>query len=559
MLAPVSNFGAFSTAIEPGDPKLLAWTFAWTSHAILTGAPLFDANIFYPARSALTFAEHHIGVGIWGLPLYALTGNAVLVFSVLRIAALALNGVSMHFFAWRWLRSHAAALIAGLVFSVSSSRLIYTGHLPLVWNCWLPLILISLERWASRREWRWLLASSVLVALQALATWYLAVMAALAVVVFGLWYPLWLRLSSRGGDATVGASLPETHRRRRLLLTLSQGAAGGLLILVIVWPFAQPYFALSGREETPARIVLRYAADWGSYVQPPEGALAGPFMKRVLGLSTRRVGAERAQFLGLVTIALAAIAALRCVWLVARRRGRSGHAAHVLWGGYLLILGLVAIAFSLGPSNGGRLLMPFDLISKTPALGMFRVPSRFAVLVTLAFAGLAAWGFAELQRLGRRTGVLIGMALVPVMLLEWAITPPVSSKPAPDVTPPIYYLIPTLDVHALVSLPCYRLSTTPWLDADYMLYSTVHWRPIVNGYGRAQPPGDHWVVGAVEAFPGPGSAARMRSLGIDYVVLHADRYPDRAAAILAEAHTSGDFAQVARIGNDYLFRLLPKP
>jgi len=63
----------------------------------------------------------------------------------------------------------------------------------------------------------------------------------------------------------------------------------------------------------------------------------------------------------------------------------------------------------------------------------------------------------------------------------------------------------------------------------------------------------------VEAFPGPNSATRMRVLGIDYVVLHAARYPDRAAEILAEARTSRDFQEVARIGDDYLFRLLPEP
>ena len=557
MLAPLSNYAAFSTAIASGDPKLLAWTFAWTSHAILTGTPLFDANIFYPARPALAFAEHHIGVGIWGLPLFALTGNPILVYSVLKIAALALNGVSMHLFVWRWLRSHRAALVAGLVFSVSAPRLIYSGHPPLVWNCWLPLMLIAADRWAARREWRWVLATAVLFVAQALATWYLAVMAALALAVFAAWRPLAARLWPDFADGP-RVQLP-TPRRRRAFLTMAQLAAGGLLVALIVWPLARPYLALSGHEEAPARTVLRYAADLGSYLQPPEGALAGPLMQRVLGLPARRVGAERAQFLGLVTLALAAIGALRCLSLIVRRRQANRDAGHMRWGGYLLLLGVVAFGLSLGPSDGGRWFMPFDLISRTPVLGMFRVPSRFAVLVILAVAGLAALGFTELSGRGRRVTVLAAAVLVPAMLLEWAVIPPAESRPASGVTPPIYSLIPALNVRALVSLPCYRRSEAPWLDADYMLYSTVHWRPIVNGYGRAQPPGLHWVVGAVEAFPGPNSATRMRVLGIDYVVLHAARYPDRAAEILAEARTSRDFQEVARIGDDYLFRLLPEP
>jgi hypothetical protein len=557
MLAPFSNYAAFSTAIGSGDPKLLAWTFAWTSHAILTGRSLFDANIFYPAHTALAFTEHHIGVGIFGLPLYALTGNAVLVFSVLKIAALALNGISMHFFAWRWLRSHGPALVAGLIFSVSSPRLLYIGHLPVVWNCWLPLMLIAAERWTATRAWKWLLAATLLFVLQALATWYLAVMAALALAVVAAWRQLaarvWLNRANGQQERT------RSSHGRRALTTMAQLAAGGLLAAVIIWPLARPYLALSGYEETAPQVARRYAADIWSYVQPPEEALAGPVVTRVTGLQPRRLVGERVQYLGLLTVLLALVGSVRVIRLAVGRRSLSRDGQDLWWGGYFLVLAVVAASLALGPSISASSLMPFDVITRTPVLGMFRVPSRFVVLVILAVSGLAALGVSEVRRIGRRAGAVACVVLVPLLLCEWAIVPPPTQRPRADITPPIYQLVRSLDVHALVSLPCYRLSATPWLDADYMLYSTVHWRPIVNGYGRAQPPGQHWVVGAVDAFPGPGSALRMRGLGIDYVVLHAGRYPDRAAAILAEARTSDDFEQVARIGDDYLFRLLPKP
>jgi hypothetical protein len=556
MLAPVSNYADFSTAIASGDPKLLAWTFSWTSHAILTGAPLFNANIFYPAQPAMAFAEHHIGVGIWGLPLFALTGNPILVYSVLKILALVLNAVSMHVFVWRWLRSHGPALVAGLVFGVSAPRLLYGGHVPLVWNCWLPLILIALDRWAARREWKWILTASVLISLQALATWYLAVMAALVVLLIGLWRPLWGRLWPVGLRRDAGSRGPEPARATRLWLALAQMAAGGLLVALILWPFARPYFALAGHEEVAPEIARRYAADAGSYFQPPAAALTGALVTRLTGLPERSTVGERAQFLGFLTAALALAGVARVAWLVAGRgAGRAG-SRDVLWGGYFLLLGAIAAALSVGPSAAGSIPMPFDVISQAPVLGMFRVPSRFAVLVVFAVSGLAALGFAQLRNLGR-AGTLAGFAIVPVLLLEWAIVPPAGSRPRPDITPAIYRLIPALDARALVSLPCYRRTgaTSP-LDADYSLYSTVHWRPIVNGYGRAEPPGLHWVIGVVNAFPGPNSAVRMRGLGIDFVVLHAARYPDRAVAILAEARSSPDFQLVAQIDDDYLFRLV---
>ncbi len=553
MLAPLTNYSAFSSAIASGDSKLLAWTFAWTSHAILSGLPLFDANIFYPARPALAFAEHHIGVGIWGLPLFALTGNAILVYNVLMVAAPVLNALAMHAFVWRWLRSHWPAAVAGLVFSVSSARLLESFRVQLAWSCWLPLILIALERWTATRRWKWILASAVLVSLQSLATWYLAVMVALAVALFVVWRVAW---AMRWWRATPADDGPAPAPTRSLWTMGLQAGIGALLVAAIIWPFARPYVALVGHAEVTPEIAQRYSADAGSYLQPSDKALAGALIERQTGLPARRSSHERSQYLGLLILAMAGIGAMRVAWLALRRR--PGNGQDLLWGGYFVLLGSLAVALSFGPSTEGAGMSPFDAISRTSVFGMFRVPSRFAALVTLSAAGLSALGFSLVRHIGRHTTALAGTVLVPLMLFEWAIDPAKVSKPVPDVTPPIYGLVATRNVHALVSLPAYRRAGGLWpLDADYMLYSTTHWRPIVNGYGRTEPPGLHWVVGAVNAFPGVNSAIRMRALGIDHVVLHAARYADGAAVILKEAAASPDFRLVARMGDDYLFEVLP--
>jgi len=551
MLAPLSNYSAFSSAISPGDPKLLAWTFAWTSHAILTGVPLFDANVFYPAKPALALAEHHVGVGIWGLPLFALTGNAILGYSVLRILALAFNAAAMYLFVRRWLPGRGPAVIAGLIFGVSAPRLLYSGHVPVVWNCWLPLLLITLQRWSDERRWRWIWASSALFVLQALTTWYMAVMAFVVVAVFVPWREASAIIWPAATGHPTAREGPRV--RHQWAMTVAQAVAGTACVILVVWPFARPYLALA--DTAGPQPAGRYAADIGSYVQPHEHALLGPLITRVTGFHTRLVGAERAHFLGLVTIALALGGVARFLWLARRRRGGEEPATDVLWGGYFLLVAIVAAGFSFGPAESGSPRL-FDLISNAPVLSMFRVPSRFAVLVVFATAGLAALGFAWLQRVGRSVSLIAGTLLVPAMLLEWAVVPPASSRPQPDLTPRIYQVVSTLNVHALVSLPCYRRSPTWPLDADYMLYSTTHWRPIVNGYGRAESREFHWVAGAVNAFPGPNSAIRMRLLGIDHVVVHSRRYADGAVAILREAFSSPDFQLVAQIDCDYLFRVL---
>ena len=59
------------------------------------------------------------------------------------------------------------------------------------------------------------------------------------------------------------------------------------------------------------------------------------------------------------------------------------------------------------------------------------------------------------------------------------------------------------------------------------------------------------------AFPGPNSAKTMRRLGVRYVVVHADRYPDRGAAVLQEAKASNDFQLISQDEGVYLFRVQP--
>ena len=49
------------------DITLNAWILAWGTHALSSGKPsgLFEANIFYPEPSALSFSEHMLGLLAW--------------------------------------------------------------------------------------------------------------------------------------------------------------------------------------------------------------------------------------------------------------------------------------------------------------------------------------------------------------------------------------------------------------------------------------------------------------------------------------------------------------
>ena len=191
MAAPFVDYSRLKTASYEGDSRLLIWTLAWDAHALLTWSPLFDANIFYPAKQALAWAEHHIGIAVFSLPIYAATRNPVLAYWVVWLIAFPLNALAMQALAYRVTRDRVAAFGAGLVYAFCFFRMHHAhGHLQLLWTWALPLVPLALERWAERPSfWRAAIVA-ILVVLQALAGWYLAVFVALlslAVAAFCLW------------------------------------------------------------------------------------------------------------------------------------------------------------------------------------------------------------------------------------------------------------------------------------------------------------------------------------------------------------------------------------
>jgi hypothetical protein len=514
---PYINYRHLLDASYEGDSRLLIWTLAWDSHAILERLPLFDANIFYPARPALAWTEHHLGIALFALPVYALTASPVLAYWTVWLLAFPLNALAMYALARRLTHSHVAAFMGGLVYAFCFFRMHHAhGHVQLLWTWPLPLIPLALERWLQAPTSGWALIVAGLVVIQALASWYLAVMAALLVLVTVLVLFRGQPMTKR--HAAVGIQV--------LLLT-----AG-----VLLW-LAWPYFSLRtpGVAEAAA-----HAADATAYLMPPENTWLGQWLLANTSLEPRWIWGEQTLYIGITTLALSGIGLKRALatgdWLALA----------------LLLTGLLALALSFGPSASG--VTPFDLFARLPGMSLLRAPARFALLVMLALAALVAFGAAALhERLGRRGPVAIAL-LAALMLAEAYVVKFPGGKPQPFPVPRVYRQLAQLPPGAVLSLPTYRGTPEAFRESDYLLYSTAHWKPIVNGYGRAEPPAHGDNLAVLARFPAQEAARRMRELAVRYVIVHGARARD-AAERAGEARSSGDFELLAQFEKDYLYRV----
>ena len=526
MVGPFVNYSALGSASYEGDARLIVWTLAWDNHAVLSRLPLFDSNIFYPAPQSLAFNEHLFGLSLFTLPIYAATGNPVAAYNLVWLLSFLLNALAAHLMLKRYAGSHLAAFAGSLVYTFSFYKMLHAhGHLHLVWTWLLPLSLVLLERWAERPSLPRATLWAAAVVLQSLTSWYLAVMTSIAHVVLVAWMaPGWIR----------------ARRLRQswhlVLVTLISVAA--------LLPFAKPYRALPDSSVTEASA---YSADLAAYLVPPENTWPGRVWRAQVGRGPRWIWGERTLFLGWIALALA-IAGI--VELFRRSRWQLCFA--------YASLTLVAFALSLGPPAGADAgsWNVFSALASMPGVGAFRAPARFALLVILGLSVLAAFGANMLDRATVQTRILL-LAAIPVMLSEWYVVGFPGGKPSPFMVPAIYHVDAIRSAQAIVSLPDYRGTPAWFKGADYLYFSTAHWRPIVNGFGRAEPADYSHVISHMNAFPGPNNANTMRRLGVEYVVLHAARLQGGGEDVERSVLSTGEYDLVSRIGSDYLFKVRP--
>ncbi len=546
LAGPLVNYTHLGSAIFGGDARLILWTLAWDSHAILHALPLFHANIFYPALEGLATNEHLFGLAVFFLPIYAVTGNPVLAYNLVWLVAWPFNALAAYAVARRYVRDRLASLVGGFIFAFSFYRMLHGhGHLGLMWTFWIPLSLLALEDWYRRPGWLRAAWLTFAVMMQVLTNWYLAILVLLADGLFLACLALF-----HGSDANVGQAAPT---RRLAARRITQGLVALVFLFLALWPFARHY---RGLETASAAEAASYSADATAYLVPPQNTWMGHRLTAAGFTAPRWIWGETTLYLGVVALVFTALGIVALAVPGFKRRFPQFPRAAAI---FFPALGVVALLLSLGPlaSHVPASWMPFTWLSKVPGLGGFRAPARFALLVVLAMSVLAAAGAAWMHRRFPVAGRIATLVLIPLMLSEWYLVAFPGGKPQPAPIPSVYRYLAHVPAHAVVSLPLGNESD--WTrEADYLYYSTAHWHPIVNGFGRTEPVGHRSVANNMRAFAGPNSARTMRRLGIDYVVLHSDRLPEGPVMLQEALQNQADFRLVNRDGHDYLFEVVPR-
>ena len=496
----------------------------WDGHALLSDpGRLFDANIFYPFSRTLAYSEINLSQALLALPATLISGNPVLGYNLALLLTFVLSGWGMYLLARRLTGSPWAGAGAGIVFAFNAYKLSNLAQIQLLSLHWLPFALLFLDRLlrptgsaparSLRASWGDILATAIFLALQALASFYYALFAALAVGLF-----IVCRLA--------------TDRRLITRDNLARlGLAGGLA-LAVVSPFAVPYFQVQSEmgftrtlaESEPFSASLRLYAEalpnnllYDRWLAPRSPVVIGGYPLDAL-------------FPGVVALVVAAVGAV-----LALRA----------WRASLFYLLLVPLAFilSLGPrlylapGTSADLLfsLPYAwLYAVVPGFQALRAPERFSALGFLGLAVLVAYALAALTRPGpsQTRGRLLALIAVALLGLECLTIPAaqVYAIPTGDAVPPVYRWLAGQPPTTILELPLGDRDATRTLRYQYL--STYHWQRTPDGYSGFSPPKHGEMVYEMTSFPSERAMALLRGYGVRYVIIHSDQWPAAQLAVV---------------------------
>ena len=489
--------------IEAGDSSYFAWVMAWTTRSLLHDPlSLPHANTLYPLRYTLFLDEPIVATSILSLPLRLLTSDPIVTLNVVRLLTFFLSALGVRALGLGLGLSPLAAFAAGAIFSFSSNRVSSPAHLSVLGTQFLPLYFLFLHRWTREGSMKAAGLAGLFFGLSAWACGYQALLAAAVLpipILILVEKPAFLRSAPLGIAAALAFLLPLQWLHRQALAPLHY-------------------------ERTASETVF--------FSAPLEGTFAASASNRVWGAPTESLRSiiEGDLFQGVAVLGLAALALLALRSDPGRRRIILAYAA----------LAGCAWLVALGPEVRlfGRSLFPgpFSFLREFEVFRMIRVPARASVFLCLGLSMLAAIGLDRVRRTGWRVALLT-MALLEATVAPLNVVAADRCINAIEPVPPIYLWLkaqPGNDpVIELPILPNDGLFQRPRFDDSvYLLRSTTHWRPLVNGYAGTEPESYGKVRDTMRDFPSDESIALLRSLGVRQVLVHLRGFgPNRRKAL----------------------------
>jgi hypothetical protein len=469
--------------INTADGQFSIWNVAWVARTVVVD-PLhvFDANIFYPHRGTLAYSEANLGAGALAIPAYWITRNPYAAHNSAVLIAFMLSAIGAYYLVRYLTADRRAAAVSAICYAFCPQVFSRTAEIQLLMTFGLPFTMLAFHRLADRPS---IGRAIALGATMAATTYFCAYYGVFSLLMVGF------------------AAVVTPAMRRRwwngeywMAIAIAAATASALIL-----PLFEPYLALKEAMgfSRPLAGARQYAADWRSYFT--SSAYAHLWIERVM-----REGKE-VGFPGFVAVVFS-VAGI----LAGSRAGARTREIVILYG----TLGVLALWASFGPAAG----LYTALYHTVPAFTLMRAPARFVLVFALSVSILAGLGVQALLarvRHATRVGALVALVAAAELaeVLPWkAVRPP----------SPAYQKLATLPRGPVIEMPYFWPQVGLYQHAEYMLNSTAHWMPLVNGYSDYIPPDFFDTVLTLRHFPSRETFKMLEPNRVRYAIFHRDHY-----------------------------------
>lgn len=480
--------------VNTDDGRLSIWNVAWVADALIVHPrTVFDANIFYPNRNTLAYSEANLGAGLIALPAWGFTANPYLAHNTVVVFAFVMAFAGAYYLVRYLTGTREAAAVAGVLFAFCPYIFSRTAHIQLLMSFGLPFSMLAFHRLVDRPGPARAVVLGLVLWFQALSCAYYGIFAALMVGLGTLWFAFSRRL----------------WRSPRYWIAIGTAAAVSLALTI---PFFLPYLDVQsegfGRTLDDART---YSANLGAWLASSAWAHRWwlPYIE----------GFSETLFPGTV----ATVVGIAGAWVALARRPAGDGPAPLGRdvAGYYVVLAVLAGWASFGPDAG----LYTVLFETVPVFAFLRAPARMGLLTTLALVVLAGAALAPWLR--SRTRPWAWTALVALVAAAELNGAPLTVLREADPVPEAYRMLARLPRGAVAEFPYFYRRTDFPRHAEYMLGSTYHWMPLINGYSDYIPPEWRSTVLPLSSFPTREAFGILGRLNARYAVFHLRGYDRR--------------------------------
>jgi hypothetical protein len=480
--------------INTDDGRWSIWVVSWVAHALTSDpAGVYQANIFYPQRNALAFSEANLVEGAIAAPVWALTRNPYTTHNVVALVSFVLAFAGAYYLARHLTGSRPGAIVAAVLYAFAPFTFARTAHIQLLYTGGIPFCLLAFHRLAARPTVTRAVALGLLLWLQALACAYYGIFAGLMV----------------GLGTLIVAATRGRWRDRDYWVAIALAA---FVSVALTLPFFLPYLVV--QQETGFARTLEdarmYSADVGAWLASSAWAHRWwlPWIEPF----------NEVLFPGIAALILGAAG----LW----RACRESPTRELAW--FYGSTALLALWLSFGPDAG----LYTAFYHTIPVFSFLRAPGRIGIVVVLCLAMFAAIAVSRLVAARQRP--LQWAAAIGMLAAAELMHAPLTAFRQVEPFPVAYRTLAIQPPGAVAEFPYFYERRDFPRHAYYMLNSTTHWLPLINGYSDHIPQEFRNQVRPLSSFPTRESFQILGKAGARYVLFHLNLYDRRSRERLIE-------------------------